>query len=91
VGEGVGVGPALAREHHVEQGRVAGGEVHPGPCEGCEPGRERAVHLLHRRVQLTTEALESVLREGIEQGLLVGEVAARGAVADSRLPGHFAQ
>jgi hypothetical protein len=44
-----------------------------------------------RRAQLVAQAQESSFGEGVQQRLAVGEVAARGGVADSRLARQFAQ
>ena len=81
----------LAGEHQVEQRRVAGGEADVGRG-GCAQAR---LELLARAVgggaQLRAQAVESRLGHRVEQGLAIGEVAARRAVADTDLARQLAQ
>jgi hypothetical protein len=70
---------------------VAGGEAHVGAGQRGQAGLEVLAGALDRRAQLASEALEAVLREGVEERLLVGEVAAGGSVADADLARQIAQ
>ena len=70
---------------------MAGGEAHVGAGQRGQAGVEVGAGAVDRRAQLASEALEAVLREGVEQRLLVGEVAARGGVADPGLAREVAQ
>ena len=70
---------------------MAGGEAHVGAGQRGQARLEVLAGALDRRAQLAPEALEAVLREGVEQRLLVGEVAAGGGVADADLAREVAQ
>jgi hypothetical protein len=64
---------------------VAGGEAHVGAGQSGQAGLEVLASALDRLPQLAPETLEAVLREGVEQRLLVREVAPRRGVADDGL------
>ena len=86
------VGAVLAGEHQLEQRGVArwrsARRRRPGrPGGRRSPRRRRRCAARSSRA----EALEAVLRERVEQRLLVGEVAARGGVADADLARELAQ
>ena len=81
----------LVREHQLEQRRVAGGEAHVGPGQGGQAGVEVGPAASIAVAQRAAEALEAVLRQGVEQRLLVGEVAAGRGVADPGLAREVAQ
>ena len=70
---------------------MAGGEAHVGAGQRGQPGLEILAGAVDGRAQLVPEALEPVLREGVEERLLVGEVAAGGGVADAGLAREVAQ
>ena len=69
---------------------MLGGEAHVGAGERAQALAELPAGL-HRGGHLAPEPLEAVQRERVEQRLLVGEVPARGGVADADLARQLAQ
>jgi hypothetical protein len=79
--------PVQAREHELEQGRLAAREAHVRLREDCQPLGEAASVARHRRLQFLTEALEAGFGEGVQQRLLVRKVLPRRAMADPDVAG----
>ena len=73
----------LACEHQLQERCVARGKADVGRRSRPQPRREVLVGAIDRAAQLGAEACETVLGEGVEQRLTIGEVPAWRAVTDA--------
>ena len=81
----------LAREHQLQQRRVARGEADVGRRGRPQPRLEVLAGAVDRAAQLGAQAREPGLGEGVEQRLAIGEMPAWRAVADADLARELAQ
>ena len=81
----------LDREHQLEQRRVRGGEADVGRRGRAQACLEVIAGRVDRGAQLVAEPVKAGLGQRVEQGLAIGKVAARGAVADADVAGELAQ
>jgi hypothetical protein len=87
----VGARTVLAGVHQLHQGCVLGGEPDVRRSRGLEAFGELRAGAVERCSQLGAQALEADDGEGIEEGLSVGEMAARSSMADADLASELAQ